>query len=57
MLGPKGKIGLKYFEYLGAPTPREDAETIVVRFCSSVCLDYEVKTAYAGILQTIHANG
>jgi len=44
MLPPKAKRGLKYFEYLGVPVPRENVETIVVCYCSPAYLDHEFKT-------------
>ena len=44
MLKPRVRRALKYFEYLGAPVPRENAETILVCYCSPTYLDHEFKT-------------
>lgn len=43
MLPSRASRGLKYFDYFGVPTPREDAETIMVRCYSSMCLDHKLK--------------
>lgn len=43
MLPPKVKRTFKHFEYLGAPVPRENAERIMVRYCSPTYSDHELK--------------
>ena len=40
----KGRMGLRYFEYLGVPTLKKDVETIVVRYCSPTRSEHELKT-------------
>ena len=44
MMPPKAIRGLKYFEHMGAPVPRENADTVVVCYCFPTYSTHELKT-------------